>query len=412
MKKPKLAIVTGSFVESNLPLMQGLCAEGYDVDLYFCLFNKNTRNANGLDFAINHTLKYGEIYEIDYDKSVGCAFIRKYTNSHIYVYQGTKTGTNSTSIKKAIAQLICKFELRSLAKKINSNNYDFVELVGPDVFVMWLHKMLKVKNVLMSFHEVFLNHFNHKILHPTVEYSIKNSLRIRTFSESVKKDIMEYSSQSNININVVPFGLYKCYKDFDKANVNIDIPFTNYILFTGFIVPYKGLSFLYDSIKESLEKGKLNLVIAGKGNDPSLSKLAKYQNVKIINRWISNAEMVFLIRNCRFIVCPYLSASQSGIPQTAFVYKKPIVSTNVGGFSDIIDDGLSGYLVDKNSCEELKNKITHLYQDDNDYNKMTVFIENFEKSKPYYSWKRIINEYIELNKIREYEENSSINDSI
>lgn len=399
MKKRKIAIVTGSYMDSTLPLMQELCRAGYDIDLYFCLFNKNTRNATGLNFVINQTLKYGGIYELDYGKSIGCRFILNYPSSHIYIYQGTKTGSNSSSIKKAIAQLICKYKLHSLAKRINTNNYDFVELIGPDVFVMWLHKMLKVKNVLMSFHEVFLNHYNNKILHPTVEYSIKNSLRIRTFSESVKKDILQYSSQSNINISVIPFGLYNCYKEFNNANVNLDIPFANYILFTGFIVPYKGLSFLYDSIRDSLEKGSLNLVVAGKGNDPCLSKLSKYQNVKMINRWISNSEMVYLIRHCRFIVCPYLSASQSGIPQTSFVYHKPIIATNVGGFSDIIDDGVSGYLVNKDSCKELKNKIIHLYQDDNDYNKMTVFIENFEKMKPYYSWKRIINEYIELNKI-------------
>ena len=71
-----------------------------------------------------------------------------------------------------------------------------------------------------------------------------------------------------------------------------------------------------------------------------------------------------MIRNSKFVVCPYLSASQSGLPQTAFVYNKPVIATNVGGFAGIIDEGKSGYLIDKNNVIQLREKIMKLYSNE------------------------------------------------
>lgn len=100
MKRRRIAIVSGSFADSTLPLMKNLCQNGFDVDFYYCLFNKNTRVATGFDFSVNEKIMYGGIYELDYKKSYGCSFIQEFPNSHIFIYQGTNTGANSSGLKK------------------------------------------------------------------------------------------------------------------------------------------------------------------------------------------------------------------------------------------------------------------------------------------------------------------------
>lgn len=396
----RIAIVTGSFADSTLPLMKSLCQCGYDVDLYYCVFNKRTKVATGFDFSVDKNMQYGGIYELNYKNSLGCGFIKQFPNSHIFVYQGTNTGANSNGIKRYLATFVCKLMLRHLAKVLNHAQYDLVELIGPAIFMIWLHPFLSVKNILMSFHEAFFNHMDKKSFHPSVEYAIKHKLRIRTFSESVKNEVVKFYNNNKINIKAIPFGLYTCYKDFDKETSQITLPFSKYILFSGFIVPYKGLSFLFESVKTELDKGEINLVIAGKGYDESLKKFADRPNVLIINRWIANSELTFLIRNSKFVVCPYLSASQSGLPQTAFVYKKPVIATNIGGFSGIIDDGKSGYLVDKNNAIQLHDKIISLYHDECVYNAMEKYISDFESHRKDFSWSEIISKYVEFNNLK------------
>ena len=95
-----------------------------------------------------------------------------------------------------------------------------------------------------------------------------------------------------------------------------------------------------------------------------------------------------------------MSASQSGLPQTAFVYNKPVIATNVGGFSGIIDEGKSGYLIDKNNVVQLREKIMKLYSNEVIYNSMEKYISNFENEKKNFSWSSIVLKYVEFNNLK------------
>ena len=95
-----------------------------------------------------------------------------------------------------------------------------------------------------------------------------------------------------------------------------------------------------------------------------------------------------------------MSASQSGLPQTAFVFDKPIIATNIGGFSGIIDNGKSGYLVEKNNAIQLHDKIMNLYQDESVYNTMVKYISDFENQRKDFSWSEIILKYVKFNNLK------------
>jgi glycosyltransferase involved in cell wall biosynthesis len=119
------------------------------------------------------------------------------------------------------------------------------------------------------------------------------------------------------------------------------------ILFFGRISEYKGLPFLVDSFKQfTCRADNLHLVIAGSGKvDDRLSKLINANDhITFINRFISSSELVFLLRNCDLVVCPYTDATQSGVIMTAMALNRPVVASNVGSFEEYIIEGQNGQL--------------------------------------------------------------------
>ena len=88
--------------------------------------------------------------------------------------------------------------------------------------------------------------------------------------------------------------------------------------------------------------------------------------------------------------------SQSGIPQTAFVFNKAILASDLQGFKEIIKDGFNGYLVEKGNAEELAHSIAWLIDHPDVIKRTENNIEVFKKESELYSWEQIVNKYIEL----------------
>ena len=72
----------------------------------------------------------------------------------------------------------------------------------------------------------------------------------------------------------------------------------------------------------------------------------------------------------------FLMTSQSegvpGVLYESFYHKTPVVSTNVGGIPEIIEDEVNGLLTPKHSPELLSEKIIHLFENETLANKFTT----------------------------------------
>ena len=389
----KIAIVSFGFSDSTLPLVEALSSKGHSVDCIFCFFRKDIYTCTGFDFSTPKR-SYGKIYEIDYNLSKGTSFIKRFPNSSIYIYQGFKTGENARGLYRYIARNICIFYLKKLGNFIKKNNYDFVDIIAQPSFSVSLYPLLKNIPMIHSLHEVFTQHMDKRELVPIIDIAKKNNISIRVFSSIAKQSIIENSVFPGDKLYEIPFGLYNNYKDYSNTIIPELKECRDYILFTGFITPYKGIDVLLQAFKIfSLKKSNISLVIAGKG---SLSSVKMGDNIIIINRWIKNEELTTLIRRCKLVVCPYLSASQSGLPQTSFVFNKPIIATEVGAFPKIIQNGENGILIQPNNIMALVDALDLMYNNSDLYNKMIRNIELFEQQNNYYSWNSIAENYSQM----------------
>lgn len=190
------------------------------------------------------------------------------------------------------------------------------------------------------------------------------------YSEFSKMQFEEYYKKDKYPKFLLRMFPYSFYKNYSKT----DTPAKDHILFFGAISKYKGVDVLIKSMPYLLADFPNEiLIVAGRVKDGiklDQSILEKYKDqIIILDRYIQNDELVSLISASKFVVCPYLDATQSGVLMTAFALNKPVIATNVGAFSEYINDNVTGILVPVNDPVNLANAMK-LALKDNFYEKM------------------------------------------
>ena len=160
------------------------------------------------------------------------------------------------------------------------------------------------------------------------------------------------------------------------------------LLFLGRISRYKGIELLIDSLKyipDVYEK----LIIAGKWEYavPDISD----RRIEIVDKWLSEDEIVDFISKADIMLFPYIEATQSGVATLAINYLKPVVAFNVGAFKEQFDN-TSALLIDTVDAESFADGITRLCVDEG----MRVSMKSaMRKLREKYSWDCIASDLIE-----------------
>lgn len=164
------------------------------------------------------------------------------------------------------------------------------------------------------------------------------------------------------------------------------------ILYFGFIREYKGLKILLRSMQAVLEKNDVDLLVVGEfWHDKNIyleeiDILGIGKNVIIVDKYIPNEEVGLYFSAADVVVLPYISASQSGIIQIAYGFNRPVITTDVGGLPDVVEDGVTGFIVPARNSKALSDSIIRYF--DGTYEKR--FEENIKNMKNIYSWEKFV----------------------
>ena len=169
----------------------------------------------------------------------------------------------------------------------------------------------------------------------------------------------------------------------------------DYILFFGFISPYKGLEYLLDAMNVVRQQyPQLKVVIAGGG--PLYFDATPYQGEQFIwlHRFVDVSELAGLLSKTLFVVCPYKDATQSGVVQMSFTMGVPVLASDVGALSETIEDNVTGLLVPPCDPTALAEKICYLYNNEDILNQMKDNINTYWRKKQ--NWDDIVNNYLKV----------------
>ncbi len=144
----------------------------------------------------------------------------------------------------------------------------------------------------------------------------------------------------------------------------------NVVLFFGLIRKYKGLQYLIEAMELLPASLNCHLVITGEFYDdkkPYLESIAARDlndRVHVVDQYVPNEQVATYFRAANVVALPYVSATQSGIVQIAFGLETPVITTNVGGLPEAVDDGQTGYIVAAKSAQQLADAIIRYFEND------------------------------------------------
>ena len=386
----KIAFIASGHAGSTMPLIKSFIDKGFIVD-YYILCNRVIRNIEATD--CNYTPTKRGIEEIP---SNNWALLSKeYLKSKNIKFYSVSTNRpfEKSAILNKIVGIVRTVEIKKICTYINKQNYEFVNFIGRyQVSDIIRYGKYITSKYIVSLHEV-CNHLKPDFNHPNdvLRFLFKNKIPIVLFSDKSKEDIQHYKGVNNVSLYRQNFGKFESFIIY-KGRRTLDLP-ENYVLFIGRLTPYKGLRIFYEATKELADRG-YRFVVAGNGEDEALKDILNTSNYTVFNRYLADEEFVELVERCSFVVCPYTSISQSGIPQTVFVFNKPIVATDLNGFREIIRNQENGLLSPISDIISLKTNIQALLVDNNLYQKITEGVKNFDRLFPDYSWEHISDKYI------------------
>ena len=116
-------------------------------------------------------------------------------------------------------------------------------------------------------------------------------------------------------------------------------------MFFGRIDSYKGLYTLLKAFN-AYRSSEHKLVIAGTGmlTDDEKALVSNNENIILINRFIEDEEMIYLFKNARSLILPYIEASQSGIIPIAYSFGIPVIVSDVKGLTQYVENRVTGII--------------------------------------------------------------------
>ncbi len=206
--------------------------------------------------------------------------------------------------------------------------------------------------------------FMHKII---LKYNLKKADKILSTSFAMAKETSKYT---NKNIDVIPFGVdldvFKSKKVLDSYYA----PFNSEDIIIGTVKSLEkiyGVEYLIKAFKIVLDKHKnlpLRLLIVGGGSlKKSLISLTKELKIDDKVKFVGKIPYYDVCIYHNIIdISVFLSLSESfGVAVVeASACEKPVVVSNVGGLPEVVDNGLTGFVVPVKSEKKAAEAIEKL----------------------------------------------------
>lgn len=222
----------------------------------------------------------------------------------------------------------------------------YVTAHGSDMFELYKSQPLMrptLKNVLKDADVVFAvsNALKHEII-ATGVVGIADKTRISWNSV----DINKFSTKQNNSFK-------------DEYNLN-DKPI---VLFVGNLIKRKNVDSLLEAKK--IANSDYYLVVVGDG--PLFKKLTKKvedENIRDVIFTGSRDDVESIIPSCDVLILPSFSESFGLVLIEALACGKPVIGSDVGGISEIINDDV-GLLVNPNKISSIANAVDTIVNDEN-----------------------------------------------
>ena len=190
-----------------------------------------------------------------------------------------------------------------------------------------------------------------------------------------KRDIEKRAKLSHSVITLSDYSAWKLQKLYGTRsismpylgpNLNSSLRWTQKlydIAYVGRGKKYQGANDFY----KILEQIRIPLnIISNILNKREISNIHQQTNhrVQLLDKWISDSDMIKSLSSSKLLVLPYRSASQSGWIPIARDLGVPTIATNVGGLHEQFENGRDGLLVPAENPQKFADAIVSALKED------------------------------------------------
>jgi glycosyltransferase involved in cell wall biosynthesis len=209
-------------------------------------------------------------------------------------------------------------------------------------------------------------------------------------SQADRKILLEMLPQAQVGVSPLP--TYAALGSELTAELLVELPTDQpLLLFCGLVRPYKGLDVLLEAV--ALLQRPVHLLVAGEfwqggraSYQTQIERLDLTNCVTIIDDYLPDELLAACIDRANVVVLPYRSATQSAVVQTAFGRGKPVITTNVGGLAEAVEDGRTGLVVPPEDPPALAAAIERYFAEGLE----VVFSEQVVGENGRFSWDHLI----------------------
>ncbi len=346
----KIAYIShSSLADCDLPLLRELRLCGHEV-IYFLVVSPTTRQGTVINIPVLYP-KGGLVPARKYPSLSGLkAWLPM---SQIYVVNMPKAHDWVPSSLHAVNELY---------GYIRRHDFDVVHVTWPLRYGSFLLYRLR-RRMVMTMHDPLphssdtgrLNRFHRSVALRMVDNFI-------ILSERLREEFVRTYRLEKKKVYTTGLSIYESLSQTEPEELALP---ENYILFVGSINPHKGIKYLCEAFKElhANTHPELSLVIAGRGKfDFDIRSYTRELPVEMINRFVTDGELVSLISGARMVVCPYIDATQSGVIMSSFALNKPVIATDTGALADMFTQGRHGLLVPPRDSKAIASAVDEMLQ--------------------------------------------------
>lgn len=283
--------------------------------------------------------------------------------------------------------------------KLIKNKFDIVHIhmsykgsFYRKLLIIIISKIFK-KKIILHIHgsefKLFYDNGN-LLVKSLIRYALRSSNVVITLGDRWNKAIKEIESESNSVVlkNAVKIPKYRVHLNKDKFN----------IVFLGVLIKRKGIYELIEAIKTLKDGGivkryNLHFLIGGSG--PEEEKIKKLVNKYELNEfvemlgWIDSTNKADILKKSNLMILP---SYNEGLPMAileAMSYGIPVVSTDVGSISEVVNNR-NGCIIEPKKPEEIVKGIKSILKHLDNWEKYSeeakkVISENFNENKYFYN---------------------------
>ena len=255
--------------------------------------------------------------------------------------------------------------------------YIAIAVRGPafkkDAFIAFIVKLFGVK-IIYHFHNKGISTNQHKIIYNILYKCVFKNTRGILLSEYLYDDIKKYFPKDRIFI--CPNGISDIHatkenedEDENEKSLNSPIKSPVEILFLSNLIKSKGVFILLEACKILHQKEipfKCTFVGA-EGNISSgefqqkVEELNLSEQVKYVGKKYGSDKEEAYVKSDIFVFPTYYNLETFGLVNLeAMQHSLPVISTPEGGIPDVVENGVTGYLVPQKNVIALAEKIAYL----------------------------------------------------